>query len=249
LGGRALCDGDGHIETVVVYGLITNPETVTGELEPLPTGETFLLSNRFAIFSETAPALRLSSAGWIDLTPNSLIGIDTPELLFELCKEKIIARIQPFSKRIRLFVERYFEFMKAQIAEHASELDSDDIFAVEDWIYSAWLPLPHAHIQLPTGFAELDTAFWTGEQLIGVQVEQTGSIAKSKREKLVYLEEHHPQIKIISIPRDGLLESGDGFPSDLFGEDFSCFWKGLTLPQGPSPSKILMKSFNAPPTN
>lgn len=127
--------------------------------------------------------------------------------------------------------------------------DSDDIFAVEDWIYSAWLPLPHAHIQLPTGFAELDTAFWTGEQLIGVQVEQTGSIAKSKREKLVYLEEHHPQIKIISIPRDGLLESGDGFPSDLFGEDFSCFWKGLTLPQGPSPSKILMKSFNAPPTN
>jgi hypothetical protein len=226
--------------------LITNPETVIGELESLPTGETFLLSNRFAILSETAPAIRLSSAGWIDLTPNALIGIDTPELLFELCKEKIIARIQPFSKRIRLFVERYLDFMKAQIIEHASELNSDDIFTAEDWIYSAWLPLPHAHIQLPTGFAELDTAFWTGEQLIGVQIEQTGSIAKSKREKLAYLEEYHPQIKIISIPRDGLSESREGFPSDLFGEDFSCFWKGLALPQGPSPSKVLSTSLKEP---
>jgi len=225
--------------------LITNPETVTGELEPLPTGETFLLSNRFAIFSETAPAIRLSSAGWIDLTPNALVGIDTPELLFELCKEKIIARIQPFSKRIRLFVERYFEFMKAEIVEHSSELASDDIFTIEDWIYSAWLPLPHAHIQLPTGFAELDIAFWTGEQLIGVQVEQTGSIAKSKREKLTDLMEHHPLVKIISIPRERLSETESNFTNDLFDETFSCFWRGLNLPQGPNPSPILANPFPA----
>jgi hypothetical protein len=242
---------------------VTNPATVIAELGPLPEDESVLLSNRYAVISETAPALRLSSAGWIDLTPASLVNIDSPELLFELCKEKIVTRIQPFSKRIRLFVERYLEFMQAQLVRHASELaselESDDILTAEDWIYSAWLPLPHAQIQLPAefgpdfgagdeNFAELDVVFWTGDQLIGVQVEQAGSMIKSKREKLDYLKEHHPQIKIVSIPRDKLSESATNFPDfpgDLFDETFSCFWRGLSLPQGPNPSPILAKPFPA----
>lgn len=265
MGGWPLCDGDGHIETVIVYGLVTNPETVTAELAPLPADDRFLLSNRYAVISETAPALRLSSAGWIDLTPASLVGIESKELLFELCKEKIVARIQPFSTRIRLFVERYLEFMKAQLVTYASELGSelenDDIFTTEDWIYSAWLPLPHAQIQLPpefgpefspefgadaANFAELDVAFWTGDQLIGVQVEQTGSMIKSKRKKLAALVDQHPRFKLISIPRDKLSETDPNFPGELFDETFSCFWRGINMPQGPNPSSLLANPYLVP---
>ena len=216
----------------------------------MPQGEPLLLSNRYAVISETAPALRLSSAGWIDLTPASLVNIESTEMLFEHCREKIVTRIQPFSKRIRLFVERYLEFVKGQLATYASELESDDIFTAEDWIFSAWLPLPHAQILLAPefkegapGFAELDVAFWTGDQLIGVQVEQSGSMIKSKRDKLTYLVDHHPQIKIIPIPRDRLSENERSFPGDLFDETFSKFWQGITLPQGPDPSPVLNSSF------
>jgi len=210
-----------------------------------------LLSNRSAVISETAPALRLSSAGWIGLTPASLMAIDSRELLFALCKEKIVTRIQPFSTRIRLFVERYLEFMRAQLETHASELENDDILTTEDWIYSAWLPLPHAQIQLPAefgggdaNFAELDVAFWTGDQLIGVQVEQTGSMVKSKRERLASLVDQCPRFQLISIPRDKLSETESNFPDDLFNESFSCFWRGINLPQGPNPSPILTNPFS-----
>ena len=253
MGGRSLCDGDGHIETVIVYGLVTNPETVTAELEPLPAGDSFLLSNRYAVISDTAPALRLSSAGWIDLIPAALLAIDSRELLFELCKEKIVMRIQPFSTRVRLFVERYLEFMRSQLVTHASELESDDIFTPEDWIYSAWLPLPHAQIQLPAefgaggdaNFAEVDVAFWTGGHLIGVQVEQTGSLIKSKRERLASLVDQHPRIKLISVPREKLSETEANFPDDLFDDTFLNFWRGLSLPQGPNPSPILENLYPA----
>ena len=173
--------------------------------------------------------------------------------MFELCKEKIIARISPFSKRVRLFVERYFDFMKAQTRKYILELEGDDIFTAEDWIFSTWLPMPHAHIQLPPefsgdepSFAEVDVALWTGRQLIGIQVEQRDTMIKSKREKLDYLAGHHPQIEIISIPRDRLTENGEEFPHDLFDEAFSKFWQGLTLPHGPNPSPLLANPFKIP---
>ncbi len=253
MGRRPLCDGDGYIETQIIFGLVTNPATVAAGLVALSEGEPFLLSDRFAVLSENSPALRLSSAGWINTTPASLVDIDSTEMLFELCKEKIIARTSPFSKRVRLFVERYLDFMKAQTEIYSLELEGDEIFTAEDWIFSTWLPMPHAQIQLPPefsgdepSFAEFDMAFWTGRQLIGIQVEQRNTMIKSKREKLDYLEGHHPQIKIISIPRDRLTENEEGFPHDLFDEAFSKFWQGLTLPHGPNPSPFLANPFRVP---
>ena len=232
---------------------MTNPATVAAGLVPLPEGAPFLLSDRFAVLSESSPALRLCSPGWINTSPASLLDIDSTALLFGFCREKIMTRISPFSRRVRLFVERYLYFMKTQTEKYGSDLEGDDVFSAEDWIFSAWLPMPHAHVQLPRdfggdgpSFAELDIAYWTGRRLIGIQLDQTSSMIRSRRHKLDYLADYHPRVDIISIPRDRLTENGKSFPHDLFDEAFTKFWQGLALPHGPNPPPLLANPFQLP---
>lgn len=249
--GWALRHGDGYIETLVVYGLVTNPTTVAAELGPLPDDMSYLLSGRYALLSENAPALRLSSPGWIDLTPEGLIDINSTDLLFKLALEKIITRISSFSKNHRIFVERYFDFIQDQTKKLKQPDQNTEIFTRYDWVFSAWLPLTHARILLPEKFkkqepcfAEFDIAFWTGKKLVCVQLKQSDSTVKSEREKRDYLKNNHHQIEIVSIPRDRLADKDMAFPADLFDKAFREFWSGLNLPQGPSPSPILMSPLN-----
>jgi hypothetical protein len=255
VGRRSLCHGDGYIDlfpqTVVVHGLVENPSTVVAELEGLEVGGSLILSNRYALFSPNSPGLRLNSAGWIDLTPVGLIDIISTELLYALTREKVLARISPFSKRIRLFVESYLSFIWKQIESLDKPNEDAEVFTHEDWVYSAWLPMPHAHILLPPdnvgseiSFAEFDIVFWTGEKLVCVDVEQSGSILPSKRAKRKFLEASHPQVDVVSIDRELNADvTLNNFPGHLFDKTFGCFWNGLDLPQGPCPSPIFTSVF------
>ena len=227
-----------------------NPATVFAELQTLAAGANVSLSGRHALISEDTPAVRLSSAGWIDLTPAGLIDVTSTELLYGLALEKIMTRISPFSKWVRLFVERYFAFMAARITSLDQPDPTSEIYTREDWIFSTWLPLPHAQILLPPesgqdepAFAEFDMAFWTGNRLVCVLLAQSGMMLKSKRDKISRLEHSHPQLQIVSVPREAVSDAKPDFPGDLFGEDFINFWRDLELPQGPSPSPVLASAF------
>jgi len=236
-------------QTLIAYGIVTNPETIARSFERSEGQRPFELTNRYALVSPASPGLRLSSPGWIDISVQQMSQVRCSDDLFDLCRERLINRSSPFSKLIRLFVERYLEFARAQLERHKSELGAgtadDEIFNYRDWIFSAWLPLPQAQILLPAAFAadrpsfaELDIAFSLPGQLIGVMIESAGTPIRSRQKKLDYLAENHPQFSLVRVPKTRL--QNEGFPEDLFSETFVRFWQGLSLPQGPCPPEVLM---------
>ena len=238
-----------HPQTLIVYGIVTNPQTIAKGFESRKGERPFALTNRYALVSPGSPGLRLSSPGWIDISFQQMSQVNATGDLFDLCRERLINRSSPFSKLIRLFLERYLEFVRAQLEAHKSELGADtaddEIFEYSDWIFSAWLPLPQAQILLPPAFgadqpsfAELDIAFALPGHLIGVAIDGASTPIKSRQSKLDYLVENHPQLSLVRVPKDRLRNRA--FPKDLFLESIANFWQGLSLPQGPCPSEVLL---------
>ena len=237
-----------HPQTLIVYGIVTNPETIADGFERPKNERPFELTNRYALVSPASPGLRLSSPGWIDISFQQMSQVNATGDLFDLCRERLINRSSPFSKLVRLFLERYLEFARAQLEAHKSELGAgmaeDEIFDHRDWIFSAWLPLPQAQILLPPAFgaeqpsfAEFDIAFSLAGHLIGVAIEGAGTPIRSRQKELDYLVENHPQFSLVQVPKNRLQEKE--FPKDLFPESIARFWHGLSLPHGPCPPEAL----------
>ena len=238
-----------HPQTLIAYGIVTNPQTIAKGFESRKGERPFVLTNRYALVSPGSPGLRLSSPGWIDFSFQQMSQVNSTGDLFDLCRERLINRSSPFSKLIRLFLERYLDFVSARLEAHKSELGADtagdEIFNYRDWIFSAWLPLPQAQILLPPAFqagrpsfAELDIAFSLAGQLIGVTVESASTPIKSRQKKLDYLGENHPQLSLVKIPKDRL--HSEDFPEDLFPRPFIEYWHGFSLPLGPCPPPPLL---------
>ena len=245
MGWWTLRYGDGYIETLIIYGLVNNPSTLAKKILPLQDGTLYELSNQHAFFTEKSPALRLNCEGWLHHSSNA-IEANNSELLYNLTIEKIMRNILPFSQSTRIFIKSYFDFMLEQTKKIAINELNSEIFNQGDWIYSAWLPMPNTHILLSPEFknkkfkfVEFDLSFWTGEQLICIQLGQSNTLIKSKMEKREQLESAHPHIKIIEIPINRFTGNNKPFPSDLFSENFNHFWRGLRLPLGPNMQPVL----------
>jgi len=242
-------------KTLVLYGQCSNPLTALETISIPPDDNAFELSSNYAVLSPSSPGLRFSSSGWLEISTRQMLNVQSTESLFQICRERIINRTSQFSVQLRLFLESYFNFLHSQIEKNKNKLEpenvEDEIFIYKDWIFSAWLPLPQAHILLPPkfmdnkpSFAEIDIAFWIEGQLIGVVIDGGETPIKSRKKKLDYLVEKHPQLWVIKVPRDKLEE--DTFPIDLFPNSFSYFWRTLTLPHGPfTPKELINKRWKS----
>ena len=241
--------------TLIIYGQCSNPVTTFKNISIPPGDNAFQLSCNYAELTPSSPGLRFSSSGWLGISTRQMLNVQSTEELFQISRERVINCTNQFSKLIRLFLESYFDFLIFQIEKHKNELGpenvEDEVFIYKDWIFSAWLPLPQAHILLPItfldnkpSFAEIDVAFWIEGQLIGVVIDGGATTIKSRKNKMDYLVQKHPQLWVIRVPRDKLEE--DIFPIDLFPNSFSYFWRTLTLPHGPfTPKELINKSWRS----
>lgn len=231
---------------------MSNPATVLGDIEPAESPEKSLLASDYAVLAPDTPSLRLSSPGWITLTVEHMAEVASTDDLFQLCQERLAGRTSPFSKPVRLFLQRYFEFAGTHLesgrAELRETLDQHPLLTYRDWIFSAWLPLPQAHVLLPPGFedegpgfCEFDIVFWLEGRLLAVTIDGTATPLKSRRRKIDFLRDNHPRFELIQIPKDQL-EDGP-FPVDLFPEYFPAYWRNIRLPQGPNPPATLAVKF------
>ena len=234
----------------LVYGLTQNPETVR---QALLRGdeEVRTLSNRYALIGPDTPPFRLSSGGWVDIPPEAAASIPSMEDVFRSCRERILHQISPFAKPARLFLDRYFDFVDHQVTVHADclgpQMEDGDIFTARDWLFSAWLPLPQVRLLLDEGggdgvtptYAEIDVVFWLGSRLLGIVVEGSGMLSKSRLRRLDRLQEAYPAVSILRLPQVRLGQGGADFPTDLFPDGFAEYWGGLSLPQGPYRQDVL----------
>ena len=205
------------------------------------------LGSQHACITPATPGFRLSSPGWAHFATRDLELITSGDRLHQLVREKLNAKLPTFAVRLTQFVDGYLADAERRARAHFEDQD-DALVTADDWIYSAFLPLPHARIQLPAdsfpapGFVELSVLFWTGETAVGVQLEPAASVIGSKKKHLDWLEENWPALTVLELPRDRFGRAGDGFPTGLFPRALKEFWADVEIPQGPSLSGILESS-------
>lgn len=192
--------------------------------------------------------MRLSSPGWARFAARDLELVTSGDRLFEIVQEKLNTKLPTFAVRLKRFVDLYLIDARRRTREKLAG-QATEFMTPDDWIYSAFLPLPHARIQIPGGqgtdFAELSVLFWTGESAVGVLMDPASSRIGSKRRNLARLQEYWPDLKLVELSTDRFKPDDERFPGDLFPPALLNFWEGLSMPQGPSLSGVLETSFVA----
>lgn len=231
--------------TLIVYGVARDAGVVLSEIaaqeHPRPLGV------RHALVPPEGDDLRLCSPGWINISADERMELASASELFLLCREKIGHGTSNFALPIRQFLGSYLDFCWARVEAYQTLLDPDppesDLFTWRDWVFSAWLPMPHARVLLPPSFdgenpafADVDIMFRCNGRFTAVMIEGMSTPLKSIRRKRDFLFERHPDLDVVSVSKESLA-AGD-FPADRFDAAFARFWHGLKLPVGPCPPML-----------
>jgi hypothetical protein len=135
----------------------------------------------------------------------------------------------------RRFVEAYFGFIAGHLAAHRFELAErlrryDGLYAPEDFLWSAWRPLPRGWVPLRGQLLPADFVFWDGRQIIAVEV----AARDTERERAL----RASGIVVCRIAPAALGRLDETLPNS-----FLRFWEGQVLPSSafrrPVPKGIL----------
>ena len=150
----------------------------------------------------------------------------------------------PWRRGPRRFLECYFDFVARHVESHRAALIDrlerfSDLFQYRDWVYSALMPLPQAHLHAPESGApfgpetlvRVDFAFWTGTAAIAIEIpgKDTRSLATDRR---------HDRLRragaVMVELADEVLEAANAAEFEAaLPEDLRLFWRDRALPSGP----------------
>jgi hypothetical protein len=129
----------------------------------------------------------------------------------------------------RQFIVSYFGFIAAQLDRHRAELAErlkpyDDLYAPEDFLWSALRPLPRGWVAVSGTLLPADVVFWDGNQAIAIEL----SPRVTEREAAL-------RSAGVSVCRlDSQVLTGDPvLLSAKLPKQFRCFWDGQALPSSP----------------
>jgi len=143
----------------------------------------------------------------------------------------------------KTFIDNYFAAAGRALAAARDGLEPrmrglSGLAGVDDFIFSAPLPLPRAHLHLapradaPTVRAEdvvcVDFVFWTGTRLLAVAMETGSSQTPKQRRGWERIGDYG--IDTLRLAPGALAEAS---LSDGLGEDFARFWEGEPIPRTP----------------
>lgn len=227
----------------IAFGIIDNPARVLA-MQPaaLPHGKPFL-SPSVASFASDSPALRLNNAGWMSLPAEVMATLQTQAALKDYCRKRIEKKASIFDRPLQNFLTRYLDVVEAEVSDHAAGLPGGAswdaaLYSIDDWFFSAFLPLPNAHLGLTaeeeqaTGAERcirFDAVFWTGTSFVAVTLERLSMPTARQRHAQARFAAMRPDITFVTIPRE---KEPTRLQSYLPGV-CDGFWHGLTHPLGP----------------
>jgi hypothetical protein len=167
----------------------------------------------------------------------------THAALKDYCRRRIEKKASIFDRPLQDFLTGYLDVVEAEVRDHAADLPGGAswdaaIYATADWFFSAFLPLPNAHLELTeqeraaTGaerFIRFDVLFWTGTALIAVTLERLSMQTSRQRHEQARFAAMRPDITFVTIPRE---KNGTRLQACLPGV-CDKFWRGLRYPLGP----------------
>jgi hypothetical protein len=225
----------------IAFGIVENPARVLS-MRPavLPQGEP-ILSPSLASFASDSPALRLNSAGWMRLPAEVMATLRTHAALKDYCRRRIEKKASIFDRPLQDFLTSYLDVVEAEVRDHAADLPGGAswdaaLYSTADWFFSAFLPLPNAHLGLTekeeTGaerFIRFDVLFWTGTSLIAVTLERLSTQTPRRRHEQARFAAMRPDITFVTIPMERNRTRLQSYLPSVCDR----FWHGLRYPLGP----------------
>lgn len=144
----------------------------------------------------------------------------------------------------KAFIDSYFAAVQREMSANSDELgklvgDLTGLAVADDFVFSAPLPLPRAHLHLaprsdaPVVRSEdvvrVDFAFWTGTRLLAVDLDTGATMTPKERRAWQRIADYG--IDTLRV-RPGELADATA-PADILGEDFARFWQHDALPRTP----------------
>jgi hypothetical protein len=168
--------------------------------------------------------------------------------MIRFCRYALERRTPLFARPIRLFIQSYLDFVEGEVERQRLTLETlmaraglsaaDDLPTYRDWMFSALLALPNAHVACNPGedqaldadaFARVDILFWTGREILAVLLEGLTMATPEQARRLARLELARADLRVVRIP--AVVTGGQPIPEQL-RERLTNFWHGLTLPFG-----------------
>ena len=227
----------------IAYGIVENPARVLS-MQPAALPQVGpILSPSLASFASDSPALRLNSAGWLSLPAEVMATLRTHAALKDYCRRRIKKKASIFDRPLQDFLTSYLDLVEAEVRDHANELPGGAswdtaLYDTADWFFSAFLPLPNAHLELTeeerkeTGaerFIRFDVLFWTGTSVIAVTLERLSMPTPRQRDEQARFAAMRSDITFVTI---SLEKNGMRLQAHL-PSVCQRFWHGLGYPLGP----------------
>lgn len=222
----------------VAYGIVEHPARVLAT----PEAGT-VLTPSLASFTSDSPALRLNSAGWMRLPAEVMATLRTHTALKDYCRRRIEKKASIFDRPLQDFLIGYLDGVEAELRDNADSLPGGAswdaaLYRAEDWFFSAFLPLPNAHLKLTEqereetgteGFIRFDILLWTGTSLMAVTLKRLSTHTPRQRDERARFAAMRPDITFVTIP----LEKNRTQLQSLLPGVCDRFWRGLRYPLGP----------------
>jgi hypothetical protein len=200
-----------------------------------------------AINRAAGEPLRLNNTPYeFGFVPNLDAGAEPAMVL----KDYLKGLCRPWDNLGAGFVEAYFRFISDVVEEHnvalAAKLGGyEGLYDYRDWLFSAPIPLPRAHLPAPpeagaTGtpadFVRVDFAFWLGDRLVAAHSAQSALTPRRAREYADRL--RLAGIEVVPFAAADLAGDARGLFTRVLSRALA-FWEGDVLPVGPFRSPAL----------
>jgi hypothetical protein len=131
----------------------------------------------------------------------------------------------------RQFIAAYFRCIAAQVEAHRAELIErvkpyDGLYAPEDYLWSAPLPLPRGWVPVSDALLPADMVFWDGARAVAVEL----SVRETEKQKALAA----AGVSVCRIKPGMFDRLGEVLPRSLLH-----FWQGQALPSSPFRRAIL----------
>ncbi len=191
-------------------------------------------------------ALRLNS-NWYRLFERPPANeIQTSEDTFKFITEHMRIYCDVWDKFQQIFLSKYFTFVAQHVADHETELkdrlgEMGTLFCYQDWLLSAYLPLPQPIVYAPrnsddNSYADADMIrlplmFWTGTEAIVLFF--VGSDSPSSRMSKTQERLRNGGYKVLEIAQRDLLANDQSWVQNFLLTTFAKFWEAEVIPSGP----------------
>lgn len=174
-------------------------------------------------------ALRLSDLPYPFPEPPDLFRLASREARLDFLRDHLKSLCGLWNRLPLAFLDAYFRYIlfcldEKHLALTAMAEELGGLFEPRDWCFAALRPLPQAQLFK----LRVDFAFWTGAQLVAVELIGSATPTRQRREEWTQLRTHGVEVVELS---GACLDAAS--LAMLLPPSFSNFWTGVMPPSSP----------------